>query len=641
MQRLHRRADLLKPLYKDMPRDMRENQQKLVAAVPHQCIVAVAHAGCYRTYQHAQRVVTGLMAVDVVDLLELVKVQHGDGVHLHELPQLLLKEAAVIGVGQDIMVEVMMAVENLLYRVGLPGSADVHGCVVIAPQGAQPHMMPAKLAVNGQQHRKLGVGVLRAGGAQRLLDARNVRRGEPGFPGLIGQVQILGHAHVLRRPRREGKMTGELVIVKLYAADALVKEPALLLQAGQRLHDMLLPGQGVLPQEGIGNMLGVCQAVHLAAGARSNAQLGMQLRAALGQAFQQQRVELPALAVQDHLHRGVVIERFFVAALARQCVVYIGHRHDLRGDGNLLLFKPVRVAAPVPALMMPAADSVGRLDKVGLLQERQLFQNFRTDRGVGLHDLEFFLRQLAGLVQDGLGDIDLADVMQRRSGADERNIRGGQVVFVGFLHECVQQNIGGCLDMQHVQTAFPVAELHNMAQYVDHRGAAFLFFIDLLGHKADQALLLGVKHQGIDDAAAHDGHVKRTADVVGSAQIIGALDIAGRILRRNHDDGDLVDPVVFVHHGQHFKAVHLGHHNIKQKQVDVRRGLQNGHSLSAVFRLQNLITVTQHLCQDGAVHRGVVRNQDFLFITHEFTYTYKRSKRAAKMYILLYCIIIV
>ncbi len=88
-------------------------------------------------------------------------------------------------------------------------------------------------------------------------------------------------------------MTGGTVIVKLYAADALVKEPTLLLHAGQRLHYMILPGQRVLPQEGIGNMLCVCQAVQRAASVRSNAQLGMQLRAALGQAFQQQRVECP------------------------------------------------------------------------------------------------------------------------------------------------------------------------------------------------------------------------------------------------------------------------------------------------------------------------------------------------------------
>lgn len=122
--------------------------------------------------------------------------------------------------------------------------------------------------------------------------------------------------------------------------------------------------------------------------------------------------------------------------------------------------------------MMPAAYSVGRLDKVGLLLERQLFQNLRTNCGVGLHDLEFFLRQPAGLVQDGFGNVDLADVMQRRSGADERNIRGGQVVFVGFLHKRVQQNIGGCLDMR---TCIPLSPLRNSTIWL-----SMLIIVELL-----------------------------------------------------------------------------------------------------------------------------------------------------------------
>ena len=89
--------------------------------------------------------------------------------------------------------------------------------------------------------------------------------------------------------------------------------------------------------------------------------------------------------------------------------------------------------------------------------------------------LEFFLRQPAGLVQDGFGNVDLADVMQRRAVLMSEISAAVRGVFVGFLHKRVQQNIGGCLDMQHVHTALPVAELHNMAQYVDHRGVAFLF----------------------------------------------------------------------------------------------------------------------------------------------------------------------
>ena len=43
-----------------------------------------------------------------------------------------------------------------------------------------------------------------------------------------------------------------------------------------------------------------------------------------------------------------------------------------------------------------------------------MFDHLRADQGVRFHDLEFFLGQLAGLVQDLLIDTDLADVVQGR-----------------------------------------------------------------------------------------------------------------------------------------------------------------------------------------------------------------------------------
>lgn len=317
---------------------------------------------------------------------------------------------------------------------------------------------------------------------------------------------------------------------------------------------------------------------------------------------------------------GVMAVGLFVAALTRQRVIDIGHRHDLRGNGDLLPLQPVRVAAPVIPLVVPAADGVGRLDQIALLLEGQLVEDLRTDRGVGLHRVKFFLRQLAGLVQDGFGNVDLADVVQCGRRADQRYIGGGQIVAVGLLYQRVQQDFGCSLDVQHMQAALAVAEFHDMAQDVDHRGVAFFFFVDLLGHQLDQPLLLGRKHQGVDNAAADHGGVKRAADIVACAEVIGALHKAGRILGRDHDDGNVVDPVTFLHHGQHFKAVHLGHHDVKQQQVDILVRLHDRHGLQAVLRLQNVITVAQHLCQYGAVHGGIVRNQDPLFrFTHALT----------------------
>ena len=313
---------------------------------------------------------------------------------------------------------------------------------------------------------------------------------------------------------------------------------------------------------------------------------------------------------------------FFVAALARQGVVDVGHCHDLRGNGNILTLQAVRVAAAVPALVMPAADGVGCLDQRRLLLEGELVENFRTGGGVGLHRVKLFLRQFAGLVQNRLRDVDLADVVQRRRRADQRNIGGVQIVFVGFPDQRAQQDAGRRLDVQHVQAALAVAELDDMAENVDHRRVAFLFFVDLLGHQPHQVLLLGVEHQGVDDAAVHNGHIKRAADVVSRAQIVGTLHIAGCVLGRDHNDRDIVDPVIFIHHGQHVKAVHFGHHDIQQQQVNVDVGLHDGHCLAAVLGFEDFVTVAQHLRQDSAVHCGIVRYQDLFFFVHgHFTYT--------------------
>ena len=225
----------------------------------------------------------------------------------------------------------------------------------------------------------------------------------------------------------------------------------------------------LLLQQRLGDVLGLGQIVAVAFRRGGLAQLGGQLGGA-GQTFQQQGVELAALAVQNHLDGGIVVKGLFVATLTRQGIVDVSQGHNLCGDGDLIPFQAVRVAAAVPALMVPAADGIGHLDQLRLLLEGQLVQNIRTDGGVGFHRLKFFLRQLAGLVQNRLRNAAFADVMQRGGRADEENIRRGQAVFVGFLHQCAQQNVGGGLDVQHVQAAFSVAELHNMAQYVDHRG---------------------------------------------------------------------------------------------------------------------------------------------------------------------------
>ena len=209
-----------------------------------------------------------------------------------------------------------------------------------------------------------------------------------------------------------------------------------------------------------------------------------------------------------------MVKGFFVAALAGHGVVDVRQRHHLRGNGDLLALQPVGVAAPVPALVVPAADLVADLDQRLLLLEGQVFQNMRTDGGVRFHNVKFFFGQASGLVEDLLRDVDLADIMQRGRRADHGDIRRRQLVFVGFFHQMVQNQLGGGVDMQNVRAAFAVAEFNDVAQDIDHQVVAFLVFVHLPCHQPHQLLLLGVKHQRVGDAAAHDGHIERAADKI-------------------------------------------------------------------------------------------------------------------------------
>ena len=343
---------------------------------------------------------------------------------------------------------------------------------------------------------------------------------------------------------------------------------------------------------------------------------GQLLGQALGhlhQALQQQGVEGPALAVQDHLHRHLVGEGPLVHPLAGEGVVHVGQGHDLGADGDVVPPQAVGVAPPVPALVVPAADGAGHLHQGLLGVDGQIVHHLRPHHRVGLHNLKFLVCEPAGLVEDLVGDGDLPDVVEGRGGADEGHIRLGEGVAVGLMLQMVEKQLREGADMQHMLAALPVAELHNVAEDVDHQGALFLFFVDLVGHHARQLLLLGVEENGVDHPAVDQQRVEGAADKVGHALGEGPLHECGGGLGGDHDDGHVLNPAVLVHHRQHLEPVHLRHDNIQQEQTDLRSiFLQGRHGLHAVLRLHNIILLSQHIRQDRAVHLRVVRDKNLL-----------------------------
>src|SRR5205807_6114858 len=87
----------------------------------------------------------------------------------------------------------------------------------------------------------------------------------------------------------------------------------------------------------------------------------------------------------------------------------IDDRHDSRGNGNLLAFKSVGIAAAIPLFMMMAYDRHDRIRKI------YAAQNLSAHGCVDLHLFELGGSKSPGLVQDVIRNRQLADVVKQRA----------------------------------------------------------------------------------------------------------------------------------------------------------------------------------------------------------------------------------
>ena len=176
-----------------------------------------------------------------------------------------------------------------------------------------------------------------------------------------------------------------------------------------------------------------------------------------------------------------------------------------------------------------------------------------------------------------------------------------------------------------MQAALAVAELDDMTEDADHDMAVLLVLIDLVGDHAHQPLLVGVEPERVFDAALDDVRVERTADVVGNAETVAALNGLAVVGGGDHDDRNLVDPAELVHVLEHGEAVHLRHIDVEQHQIDVHILLEHPERLRAVHCLCVFVSLAQDGLEHFSVHLRVVNDQDFLSVHSRSTAAGSRS----------------
>ena len=126
--------------------------------------------------------------------------------------------------------------------------------------------------------------------------------------------------------------------------------------------------------------------------------------------FDDFRVEVRARAAQQDRARLFARHAATIRAVFAHRVEAIDDGEDARRPRDRLAAQAVRVAEAVPALVMVADDGHDRV------REIDAFEYLRADGRVNLHLVKLGGRQLPRLVQDVIGDGELADVVQQRAG---------------------------------------------------------------------------------------------------------------------------------------------------------------------------------------------------------------------------------
>ena len=180
---------------------------------------------------------------------------------------------------------------------------------------------------------------------------------------------------------------------------------------------------------------------------------------------------MAAGALLDDGHGLLVGEAFLVAAAGDQRVEHVGHGHDAGGQGDVLTLEAAGVAPAVPLLVVVVGQVHGLLEVArGALGDHvhRPGDDLAAGGGVGLHDLELLVGQLAGLVEDGVGHLDLAHVVQRRGVLHVVDELVGELIQVdALLAELVHDDAGVGRGLADVVAGALVAALDHVGQHQD------------------------------------------------------------------------------------------------------------------------------------------------------------------------------
>ena len=234
----------------------------------------------------------------------------------------------------------------------------------------------------------------------------------------------------------------------------------------------------------------------------------------------------------------------------------IGYSKDAGREWDLLCLQSLWVARTIPFLM------VRKWDLKRLVQVFDGIEHFIGKLRMLAHDDPFLLGQLSGLVQDGIGDADLAHIVQQGTAPHLTD---------GFLFHphglCKLQGQLGYAAA--VALGLPVAQIHGMRPAFDGRlvgfqqsGVGFLQFLALL-----EQLLIAVQAGDADQARPQLEPVEGFRDEIIRTGFQSGQQRIAVIQGGEDDDRDFGHLRIVADALADFETGHSRHHHVQQDHI--------------------------------------------------------------------------
>ena len=254
------------------------------------------------------------------------------------------------------------------------------------------------------------------------------------------------------------------------------------------------------------------------------------------EAFQKPRRKFPAFSIQNHTEGLAGGDGFFIHAVCRERIVAVRDGHHLCADGDAVPFQAIRITISIPSLVMIAADPVGIFKILLIPQTVQVCEKLAAFHRMGLHDFEFFICQLPGLVENTVGNGNLTDVVQGRGLHNELDLPAVQVVDLVVLRHVLQQNLCEHPDAADMLTGFKAAVFDDRGEHIDHRGIGLPRAGGLFRDHRLQLPPVAAQFNNIFNTVFNFSGIEGLGDDIGCAQFKYPGAVSHAVVRRDHDD---------------------------------------------------------------------------------------------------------